>query len=272
MGDFHFVVRHTLTGFVLIAFFISGAWMFHPESTEQLAWFALRNATGMQPLLAIAGAVLFTSPVLGVSLQAVYVFFLYASGRAFSDTAREELAGTLRERITQNEVPEILDSDRQKAAAELVLLRSDAIFVWLYHSEATPHLIEWARRRRSYHYLGVNWAVAAVLGLMVATVYPVFFDVQLTHAPVAPGSSPVTPSREALLVVLSFTASLWITGSLWLAIRMREDADAMERTWVFAWLHPTLTPSLRHAHKSPVYCSPEARATWALPREKPRYR
>lgn len=102
----------------------------------------------------------------------------------------------------------------------------DSLFVWLYYFYVPEHLIEWARRRRDYHYLGVNWALAATLGLplgMLAAWYASVYS-QSTLSYVG--------AWKTFNVVLLFLFWLaWICGSFWLGLTMKHDVDSMELAW-----------------------------------------
>lgn len=94
--------------------------------------------------------------------------------------------------------------------------------------DAKPHLIEWARRRRSYHYLGVNWAVAAILGLLIGLLFPWLNSLQ----------------RDYKLIILVLFVAFWVTATLWLAMKMRHDINTMEMAWVCARLDPSFKDSI----------------------------
>ena len=98
---------------------------------------------------------------------------------------------------------------------------ADAFFVWLYHGRATSQMIEWARRRRSYSYLGWNWFLAALGGMATGALIVATKDNELV--------------RRQLLFL---TALLWGLAALWSAARMRRDADTMEALWAASQIDP----------------------------------
>ena len=208
MGDFHFVVRHALTGVVLFSFGVCGLWLRDPE----LAYKAV-SAVNSQSAVALA-----VTPVFGILIQSIYLLLLVAAGRMFNDPARAALAQRVRQLTVES--PNISPALREN----LRRASNDSLFVWLYHENAQSHLIEWARRRRSYHYLGVNWIVAAVLGIGGGLAAPNLLSVEY-----------------AAFAVVAFLA-VWIGGALVLAIRMRRDVDGMELAWACSRLHPEIKP------------------------------
>ncbi|HEX8072498.1 MAG TPA: hypothetical protein VF546_21300 [Pyrinomonadaceae bacterium] len=98
----------------------------------------------------------------------------------------------------------------------------DSLFVLLYHCTAPPHLIEWARRRRDYHYLGLNWTIASLLGMFVGLNCAWLWAGELRYA----------GHWKAFGVALLLTFWLvWMAGAFWLSLQMKQDVDSMELVW-----------------------------------------
>lgn len=221
MGDFHFIVRHALTGVVLLAFSLGTCWIADPK----LAGKIIESLTKANNLTAALAALTALTPVIGVIVQGIYTACLYhRSGHGFTDMARKAIAERIREQVFKNLTLKMSAEVRQQCCKILsdAEMPDDSLFVWLYHVDAPPHLVEWARRRRSYHYLGMNWAIAAGLGVLTGLVVP-----GLVHA-----------GRTWQIVFLVVAAMIWIAGTWWLARKMEHDVDCMEMAWAYSYLNP----------------------------------
>ncbi|HEX8236826.1 MAG TPA: hypothetical protein VF600_12790 [Abditibacteriaceae bacterium] len=216
MGDFHFIVRHALTGIVLLGFSLCGLWMIDPN----LALTAFKFVFATKDVS--FGSALLATPVLGVIVQGVYTAFLYRFGDAFTDSARIQIGERIKNEVLARPITGMKEDVRQAYCDAFTSMPDDSPFVWLYHSEAPPHMVEWARRRRSYHYLGMNWAIAAALGLAVGVFLPLLLD------------APYWLQRGLVAVF----AIAWIMGTSWLAKKMKQDVDCMELVWACSHLYP----------------------------------
>jgi hypothetical protein len=180
--------------------------------------------------VALAAVAVIGFPMIGITIQGGHYCFdtivvptLSKRKKSdwFGDPAREYIAKTVRSAVIEC---------RKKAASSHIPIEwqqlhnapPDAFFVWLYYDRATPHMIEWARRRRSYYYLGTNWVVAAVAGLAAAAL------VHLLQG----------QPQQAKLVLLGGLGLIWAFGAFVAARRMKRDADLMERIWAAAQVDP----------------------------------
>ena len=92
----------------------------------------------------------------------------------------------------------------------------DTLYVWAYHTVDNELLIEWARRRRSYHYLGLHWALSR------------------SYA-----NDPTHPHAAVVLQILLLAGcAAWACGAWYLSKPMRRDADDMELAWSCGRLYP----------------------------------
>lgn len=228
MGDFHFIVRHALTGIVLLGFLFIGLYIFH----EPLAFACYQIFLGNFKDFSSALPLLISAPVVGIVVQAVYIAYLHLKKSAFTDEARSRIADMIMEKLSANrkEIGESLADGYIEAFRKMP---SDAPFVWLYHGDVDSHLIDWARRRRSYHYLGCNWAIAAALGLFIGYAVTFFIDDSVVG-----GSTFTTINRNILLVFLWAFNAAWLAGALWLAHIMKKDVDSMELAWSLGFISP----------------------------------
>lgn len=217
MDDVHFILRHAMTGAIFALFFYAGLYVVNPDFAKHL----LDLPGGDWPAAAAALAII-GFPMIGITIQGAYfcVHSITSGEHWFADPAREYVAKKVRDAID-----ECCASDpRRNVAVDWQRLRDsppDSFFVWLYHDRATPHMIEWARRRRSYYYLGWNWVIAAVAGLAAALLYG---KVQL---PLSLG-----------IFIACILGMIWGAGALWAAEQMRHDADTMEAIWAASQIDP----------------------------------
>lgn len=221
MDDVHFVLRHALSGAILVLFVMFGWWVVDPVGLV-----ALRGAL-VEDLSATVTVALALFPVIGVTLQGVRLFILsHGDHGLFRDRARSVVAEAMRRAFADIEPGELpLDAHEQ---ALLDSAPDDSFFVWLYHREAPNDLIEWARRRRSYYYLGINWGMGGLAGFVLGTLAPDFL--RLPH--------------PAQAIVMAVAAVVWGAGALWAGRRMRTDVDSMEYLWSAARVRPQLRARL----------------------------
>jgi len=215
MDDVHFILRHAMTGAVFVFFTLAGLTFLDVDISARLP-----TVPGEWPAAAAALAII-AFPMIGITVQGAHycAYTLYSGLDWFGDPARKLIADKIR-----NTIIHCQEGDREKAV-DWTYLRSapdDAFFVWLYHHRATPHMIEWARRRRSYYYLGWNWVLAAAAGVIAAVLYSQLKDWD--------GSS--------VRLMLCGFALVWAGGAIWAAERMRRDADTMEAIWAAAQIDP----------------------------------
>ena len=219
VDDVHFILRHAMTGAVFAIFAIAGFALVDP--TEFAKW--LDNAPVVDGDWFAAGAALaiLVFPMIGITIQgAHYCLYTVFWADWFEDDARKYVAKKVRTAVLEcekigasNDIPVDWKSIREAPL--------DAFFVWLYHDRATPHMIEWARRRRSYYYLGRNWVSAAVAGI-------------ISGALIAS-----VRAEPALIAVAAIPIGItWALGASMAAGRMRRDADAMEAIWAASQVDP----------------------------------
>jgi len=224
MGDFHFIVRHALTGVILLVFVLIGVYI-----TDETLWELsldrlsqnLKDVSSLVPLVV-------TAPVIGIAIQGVYVAYLHVRRAAFTDPARRQVADRIKTMPTELKKFGMTDQVASMYDESFASAPIDPLFVWLYHTEAEAHLIEWARRRRSYHYLGVSWAIAAILGLVIGALMSLIFHL----------NSHQTLNRYYVIAFLIIFSAAWTSGTLWMAKVMKRDVDVMELTWSCASLYP----------------------------------
>jgi hypothetical protein len=217
MGDVHFILRHAMTGAVFVLF---------AAISLSLTGGSLANVLPLRVddewSSAAAALSVIAFPMIGITIQGAYycAFSIIAGTEWFGDEARKLVADKVRKAISDCESC----ADSRDIPIDWSKLRQcpdDAFFVWLYHDRATPQMIEWARRRRSYYYLGVNWALAAGAGIAAGWLVTFMQDQSQFRIP-----------------ALVFFGSIWAAGAIWAADRMRRDADAMEEIWAASQIDP----------------------------------
>lgn len=232
--DFHFLIRNGIAGGIFLALLVVGIWV---ESSDDAA--ALISGLKDEQSLVVA-TIAAATPVIGICLQSLLLLYRYSRRQVFTDTARRLVADRLRDAIRSDEVwsreySHLLNDDSL----------DDRLFVSLYHRKAPQHLIEWARRRRSYDYLGWTCFLGAVLGLLAGYAGGLLWRYSAWHSPVL------------RIVVVLAAVSCWSWAALHLAVRMKRDADEMELAWAIYELTPELQKRI------------EAPATDAAPRRPP---
>ena len=214
-----------MTGAVFVIFTIAGVWL-DGGQVPALSDLGITNE-GSAALAAVA-----VFPIIGITVQGAHYFASAVfSGhpwfderrwlkdyRWFEDPARREVRRAVIETIAD------CCSDTKITQEYWDFVRNapaDAFFVWLYHGRATSQMIEWARRRRSYSYLGWNWFLAALGGMAAGALIVATKDNELVR-------------RQLLFLI----ALLWGLAALWSAARMRRDADTMEALWAASQIDP----------------------------------
>jgi hypothetical protein len=225
VDDVHFILRHAMTGAVFVIFTAIGFSIFHIDVGH--IW---PNNLNGDWAGALAALTLIAFPMIGITIQgahycldAIVLPRLFKRGKTaqwFKDPARKYIATTVRKAV--------LECHSKQASGHIPIewqdlhdAPPDAFFVWLYYNRATPHMIEWARRRRSYYYLGTNWAVAALAGFATAALVML-----LDERP-----------HQARFVLLGL-GLVWAFGAMAAAALMKRDADTMEAIWAAAQVDP----------------------------------
>jgi hypothetical protein len=212
--DLHFLLRNGLSGGVFVFLFLAG--IFIADEPMFLGYMAK-----LQQYQSLSTAVLASTPVIGICLQGLYLIGLYWTGSMFADDARFWVAQRIRAFV-------VLQGTWPAAyQRELASYYDDPIFVAFYHTHAPAHLVEWARRRRSYHYLGWTLSLGAACGLAAGLLWS-------------------GRSWSELVPKLTVPAVVWFLGGLALAVvaalhlaaRMLRDVDQMEAIWAMAYLDP----------------------------------
>lgn len=217
MGDVHFILRHAMTGAVFV-FFAALALSLTGGSLAKVLPTQVNNEWSS----AAAALSVIAFPMIGITIQGAYywAYAIIVGTEWFGDDARRLVAEKVRKAISDFES----SADSRDIPIDWRKLRQcpdDAFFVWLYHDRAAPQMIEWARRRRSYYYLGCNWALAAGAGIAAGWLIGVIQD-----------------DPQFKIPALVFFGSLWAAGAIWAADRMRRDADAMEAIWAASQIDP----------------------------------
>jgi hypothetical protein len=215
--DLHFLLRNGISGGVLAAMFALGWGLGDAASLE-----AFLREKNLAAFTAMIGA---ATPVIGICLHGAYLTFTYLLGRQFTDAARSEVARHLRTVIVEH----VKAPDRVFGTG-IGTFASDPFFVLLYHTHAPLHLIEWARRRRSYHYLGITASTGAVIGFVLGAL--------------ASGQDlAFLLSRPAGYVTALILVAVVI--ACWLSWRMLQDVNQMEALWALVHLNPALGRAIK---------------------------
>jgi hypothetical protein len=263
VGDLHFVIRHGLTGFIFLLFIVFGMWnveLWVKGGCDLHAYVVGDSAVGAHCMAVKAATALKDAPLLifvlativGISLQGAHIYREYSSGRLFADRARRLIAERTLSVMRHEEI-EGLESCRRSSflprVEEISEGDPDAIYVWLYHdTKDNELLIEWARRRRSYHYLGIHCYVSFVAGTLIGAVVAFVASYPLRVNVLSPDYLFLQLALQAALLVL---AAVWAIRALQLSRRMRDEADSMEFMWSVGCIYPEFKKKVRY----PCGCS-----------------
>lgn len=91
-------------------------------------------------------------------------------------------------------------------------------------------MIEWARRRRSYYYLGCNWALEFVTGTVAGVVRAYVVEYFSKHESLS--------GQVHLGIALILLFGVWAGAAWYLAQKMKSQADNMELAWSCGRLYP----------------------------------
>jgi len=225
--DFHFLLRTGFSGGVLLATSCLGLWIGGSAYLDDILSKA-GEMSGFATL--VSAAFLALSPIIGMCLQGSYLLWLATRDVMFRDQTRRYVADAVRASIANSRWP----------YAPLVAkdVHEDAFFVALYHTHAPSHLIEWARRRRSYHYLGITFALAAVAGLTLG----LLLGLGSSRLAFSQAASRLLhlPSIASISVVLAAAA-----GAIALSKRMLRDVDQMEAIWAVLHVDPRVGTDMK---------------------------
>jgi hypothetical protein len=270
VGDLHFVIRHGLTGFAFLLFLAFGIWNVElwfregcdisfyivkqsersgapaaeqSDDPAEMSTPALRapNCTSRSITYGTKDSqflVLAIATLIGITLQGIQISWMYRRRQLFTDPARQNISERVQQVIDGN-VENLIGDDLKHAREYLnTIARSDpdALYVWVYHyTKDNELLIEWARRRRSYHYLGRHLSVAFMLGTLIGACIGVVsnFPPRFNY-----------PALEHVYLQLGVQASLlllcigWARAAWYLATPTKKDADFMEFAWSLGCLYP----------------------------------
>lgn len=213
VGDDHFVAQNAFTGVVFFVFVLTGIWFVYPYADGVLLGLIFSDNYGP------AITALITAPILGVLLQGFWAFAQYRiKGHPYRDLARQEIAKRIKRAVRQSSViPDEIKSRLRKAP-------DDSLFVWYYYSGASDKLVEWARRRRDFQYIGDNWTAGAVCGVVAGLIIGGVWRFNLYDSRLLTGA------------ILVFALLTWVTGLQYLRAKMAKDVDSMELLWLCAEL------------------------------------
>ncbi|TFI57794.1 hypothetical protein E2493_13285 [Sphingomonas parva] len=246
-SDLHFLIRNALTGIVFLICCIAGTviYLAMASSCTLLCIVSApappRDVEIFRQLLARAGdaswLAIGISPIIGVVVQGLvltsrrtaYETASREKGAHFDDYARLIVGDHIRKTMKDKQRTLQFHSGTKEFSSVFEPVRDDdSLFVWAYYSNAPPHLIEWARRRRSYGYIGVNWLAASVLGLATGMLlFPI-----------------LTASAAIQILLFTLAVALLFAIALKMAKEMKRDACRMELMWAYAFIHKDVTEEL----------------------------
>jgi hypothetical protein len=201
--------------------------------------------------------VLAFSPIIGISLQGAQIFRKYIRKELFTDDARTRISEMIIDRLTSElssaNIKNMYSRNRSSNEIEKYGIRlseiknenPDALYVWVYHTDANDRLIEWARRRRSYHYLGLHFFTAFFagnfLGILIGFVIN-YNNILVNGIPNSINSIPKAYLNFQIFIqiLLNLFFLAWGAAAYYLSKPMKTDADNMELAWSFGFIYPDI--------------------------------
>lgn len=225
MDDQHWLLSTTLAGFIFVAVFFSSVWALTGHSPRMIATTAFGIPENLKAgvsetlaLLAVVGAIL---PLLGMVVRVLSIMgWLRWQLR---DEARKVIGALSREALLTSRCSKIGKS-RTSVSDKINEASDDSLFIWFALAEKKDVVVQWARNRRHYQYLGENCFTATLAATMAALVVAAFHCFQ---------GIKWWPSVGCLLILL-----LWMAGLLGLRCYMKRAVDSMELAWVCQELDP----------------------------------
>jgi MFS family permease len=159
---------------------------------------------------------------------------------------------------------------RRKALRELHdrnKTHPDPIFVALYHTKAPVHLIEWARRRRTYSYLGITGVIAAGLGALSGLLLVAYLDGSAIWKSASDSQAAVRVGDIVSFFLIAVTALLLLINIYDLSRRMKQDADQMELVWALMETDQHARKALFKDADSNSAIPPTRRRLWTMKRK-----
>ena len=214
------IFQLSFTGIVLVLFFLLGLSLSNYYALYKLFNFIKTNYRFVFAILSF--------PFLGLLIQLVnfavqYLIFVHP----YRDEARILLAKVLREHLLK--AAHILSEDAKKA---IEMIPDDSLFVLLYYTRAPSHLIEWARRRRTIQYLGINYAITVVIGVTVGIISGVLLKLSVFN------------NIETRIGTCLIIGIFFIGLSIFIGLKAKRDADLMELAWCYLELMPDVKEQL----------------------------
>lgn len=208
MEDKHFLLQNTLTGIILLVFFIGGLRIFNEKASFDVINFFFNNWKNL--------SVLILSPIIGIIIQGIWMLIQYKILRnPYRGKLRKYVAELIRTAIqSMDGVPDNIKHSINKSS-------NNSLFAWLIYADAPPSLIEWGRRMRDFQHLGENWATAGILGILIGSICALVRSDQI---------------YSIIPFIISIISIIWIIGLFFLRKKMKEDVEGMEITWFCSFL------------------------------------
>ena len=224
MGDKHFLLQNTLTGIILIIFFMIGIGISNHSAASTIIQFFLNKWQNLSALI--------ISPIIGIVVQGVFMYFAYKKNHPYQTALRKAVANTVRNVLQPN------NSIPQKIKSLLTDSPDDSIFMCILYKNTPEYIIEWGRRRRDFQHLGENWSTATIIGITFGFLTGLGLRLAFVSS---------TPFFIFLSLLFTF---LWIFGLISLSKKMKKDVEAMEITSICVYLDPEIDEKIREQFKA----------------------
>lgn len=148
------LTRNFMTGWVFIAAFLS-AWLPTQGLTIKQASDCFAKSSALVPLIvAVLG-----SPIIGYVISSFVLVYMYVRfGHPYNFYSR-----VMAESLVKDKYPQLCDS------SGATVCPGRHILAYLAYSRGPNELAEWGRRQHTTRFIGYNWTIASVLGLVLGS-------------------------------------------------------------------------------------------------------
>jgi hypothetical protein len=215
MDDRHVIYNTTVIGLMFVVVCWITIFVCRPDqAVAVLEWLDegwVSHTKGASEALARWIAIGVSVNFIGMVIQ-VFSVIVYQDSHS-SDPAREEFAKFIREKASTGGFPAI-----QKQVQDGT---DDSLFAFFHYAYSPKELIDWGRTRKRYVYVGENWGIAVILGIVFGLVVALGAE----YAKLFPEHH---ENRELLFVLFIIFIVLTLSGLVQLKKHNRKAVDAMD--------------------------------------------
>jgi uncharacterized membrane protein YecN with MAPEG domain len=189
VDDRHVIYNTTVIGLLFVVVCWTTLWLIRPdEASLVLTWLDERvvsHKNGVSEAIARWIAVGVAASFLGMVIQVISV--IWYQHRHNSDDARKEFADYVRKEMASTVCFEKIRHQIEEGT-------DDSLFAFYHYSHSPKDLIDWGRTRKRYNYVGENWGVVIIGGIISGGA--IAFSITMAK------TLPNHPENKALIVTL----------------------------------------------------------------------